>query len=1276
MTIKNYLWKILSIFNLLFIIQFLFSQEVEHILPPGTTFYAGFDETLIPEKAVGLKTPHIEPSDAIFTQDDFVDGIKNKAVLIQFGKRLMYKRADNLPREEGTIAFWMKNIGWIPDGKDENFYIIFQCRGMNIYRTPRSPNITVYVYSRREGETKTAVLYGKVNWKKEEWHHIAVSWKETAKEEKKGEGRLFIDGLLVSEKKDVLFWNESQGGDYFSIGAIHGDWKPVPSTPYMAVDEFYILNRALGEEEINKFFDIKKRKAIKIEGLPYIPGKQDTDGDGIDDATEISNFTNPFEVDTSGDGIPDSKSFNPLVRKDVKKTPKAEVKNIGGFPTFVIDGVPYTPPGYATGSTIVGDRFRILGQQGINLVGFCFYLPEPHNRNSSYLNLTASLDRIIEEIPDAYIILRVVIHRPSPTFAEKFPYDLQYFADGSPEFPEYLTQTYGYNKVWSWASEAWKAITAGELVRLINYIRATPPYNKHVIGIVIMAGNTGEWWYFNDFTRHRASYDYSPAMLQAFKKYAIEKYKTVEKLNQAWKENLTSFEEITLPTPEEKDRFTPYHYLNPDTSQKVIDYWFVHNKVLTEKALYFAKVCKLASENNWLVGLEFEGSGYTELWNGKCLTRPLIASPDIDFFAAPSFYQNRQPGGADQIRIAHTSLILNNKVWFNESDFRTHLSPGKGRYYNQGMDTLKDTLEVFKRHFGFITTLGVHMYWAENELGSFEDPNLLSLFGKQHFISMMSSCLKSFSTAEICVVYSEKSVLLSRSGCHRDYEFIRYSLARIGAPYDILEINDLISLPSPHYKMYIFTRVGCLDNKEREFIKNKLAKDGRYIIWMGVPGLINPDSQPSLSEKNVKDLIGMEVEGIRIDAPREKITLTDEARKLLQCDDEFMYDYDKLEVPPNRYWWDEYKRSQFFNYFSLKNPDVILGTFKDGKCGFGLKKFGSWTSIYASGNNISPNILRGIAKLAGVHIYNKENDFFFANSHFMVVHTRDGGKKEFYLKKPSYVYELYDDREIGKEITKFSENIPEKTTRFYYIGSYKEFISAMEKAKDRLQKEISSRKKLRKELDEKRAIEFQKKMEKVLKEGVPLSEDGFLRDFLVLGEFVLEDLMPENIKEERNVPIWREKMNKWVFGPEFLLYGNQETNLVPVINDKVTIGNQERKWRLITGKKGTWFTEGELGFSSPKAKLYYIGFYLTVDRNITLKMKLKVDDTAQLFVDGKPMENLTYLGQEQVYTFPMEKGIHCIILKILDHGSPTGFSLQITDEKGVPLKNALIFLKR
>ena len=82
---------------------------------------------------------------------------------------------------------------------------------------------------------------------------------------------------------------------------------------------------------------------------------------------------------------------------------------------------------------------------------------------------------------------------------------------------------------------------------------------------------------------------------------------------------------------------------------------------------------------------------------------------------------------------------------------------------------------------------------------------------------------------------------------------------------------------------------------------------------------------------------------------------------------------------------------------------------------------------------VSAKILRNICKFANVHIYLETEDILYANKHFIVIHTKEKGKKKIKLLKKADVYEIYENRVIGKGIKEFTEELPAKVTRIYFL---------------------------------------------------------------------------------------------------------------------------------------------------------------------------------------------------------------------------------------------------
>ena len=72
-----------------------------------------------------------------------------------------------------------------------------------------------------------------------------------------------------------------------------------------------------------------------------------------------------------------------------------------------------------------------------------------------------------------------------------------------------------------------------------------------------------------------------------------------------------------------------------------------------------------------------------------------------------------------------------------------------------------------------------------------------------------------------------------------------------------------------------------------------------------------------------------------------------------------------------------------------------------GRCrpGFGVKTFNPedpqkpWSSVYVATPNVPAPVLRGIARFAGVHLYNEDGDVLYATPNLLSVHSVSGGPR-------------------------------------------------------------------------------------------------------------------------------------------------------------------------------------------------------------------------------------------------------------------------------------------
>ena len=68
-------------------------------------------------------------------------------------------------------------------------------------------------------------------------------------------------------------------------------------------------------------------------------------------------------------------------------------------------------------------------------------------------------------------------------------------------------------------------------------------------------------------------------------------------------------------------------------------------------------------------------------------------------------------------------------------------------------------------------------------------------------------------------------------------------LARIGAPYDIYNFSDLDhrDLPWDRYKLCIFLNAFCVPDEKRAFLRSKVQRNGRTLLWVYAPNYIQKD---------------------------------------------------------------------------------------------------------------------------------------------------------------------------------------------------------------------------------------------------------------------------------------------------------------------------------------------------------------------------------------------------------------------------------------------------
>ena len=93
-----------------------------------------------------------------------------------------------------------------------------------------------------------------------------------------------------------------------------------------------------------------------------------------------------------------------------------------------------------------------------------------------------------------------------------------------------------------------------------------------------------------------------------------------------------------------------------------------------------------------------------------------------------------------------------------------------------------------------------------------------------------------------------------------------------------------------------------------------------------------------------------------------------------------------------------------------------------------------WRSVYSPKPNVPADILRSLAREAGVHIYWESEEPLYANDRLIALHTIEGGPRTVVLpKKFRRIYEVFSGRVVAENADRFEDTLTAPCTMLYEL---------------------------------------------------------------------------------------------------------------------------------------------------------------------------------------------------------------------------------------------------
>jgi len=709
----------------------------------------------------------------------------------------------------------------------------------------------------------------------------------------------------------------------------------------------------------------------------------------------------------------------------MKKPISAKVEMYKGKPTIFLNNEPFSsmiysltdqPGGRFSTDDVPQLNIKLFAEIGVKL----FQLDIPmdliwmENGELSLEVAKKQVHGVLEVCPDAAIFFRLHVNAPK-WWIDQHPeencvYD-KFEARPDPESAkrQYIYYDAGLAKRFSLASKKWLQSSTEKVQQFCELFSKTEEGN-HLAGIQVACGIYGEWHYWGLL---KWESDFSEPMKKHFSEWTQKKYSSNENLKKAWNNNDITFETITVPNTEERDKTNAGIFRDPKHDQKVIDYYTCQHELVGNLVLHFCSTVKKLWPRPIITGA-FYGyffSVFNRLAAGSQLDiEPVLKSKEIDYLCGPQAYEPEAyfAGEPYRSRSLITSVLLNGKLWLDEMD----QSPRRTLPYDKDSNDnplydyhLAENVATIARNTMFPHSKGMGLWFYDFGMtGMYTHP------GKSTFPEYCITgywdhpkyleCIKNLkeiydkklheeytSDADILMVFDTKSQYYLKSVKNGDpvtaqiIDWMTLNSFYAGVVFDPIHISDLDKVDINQYKMVIFGNTLVIEEKTKEIIKNKIANGKRHLLWIYAPGYCDGKI---ISNDFVSNLVDIQLKPNKLDT----IPCLNISKSI-------------GNIPPQR------SKGVCSPLFSIEDEKAsILGNYEhDNSPAFGKKELDNYTSWFIGLPPTNFNLLKYIYRTAEVNIYNEDKDIFYSGNGILTMHTNSGGHKSIVLKN-GYIVEV------------------------------------------------------------------------------------------------------------------------------------------------------------------------------------------------------------------------------------------------------------------------------
>ena len=567
-----------------------------------------------------------------------------------------------------------------------------------------------------------------------------------------------------------------------------------------------------------------------------------------------------------------------------------------------------------------------------------------------------------------------------------------------------------------------------DIIAMIRHLVACveqSEYGKAVVGYAICGFADAQFVNWGWKSRDGGLDDYSAPAQAAFRHWLRARYRNdVAALQSAWKAPEVTFETAAIPPAEE--RLSKGLWLDWQQMENVADFNRFSAEVPMDLPSAIAAEIKSLTGGNKLTVCYFASA--LNGWPSGAGLAHMLDQDSVDLLGAPADYWIRLPGYPGGCQSMPASVLLHQKLYMTEQDWRSFAKPSASEPadFGDGRARTQEELDaMIRRESGMMISQGQGSWILPNEPGIFP-PAARTVIREASGAFQRDLVGDEPLRADVAFFVGERSLdylTLGKGIAYRWYLLRRQrdQWDMSGVPYHLYLQSDLTASSLPDYKVYVFVSPQHLTEAERAKIE-ELKSNGHTLVFLHAPGVIGA-ADPAQA---VSGITGITVEAL----PKPQKFMG-----------EWLAGEGELTKDLSGPFGDRSRRGAFGDAtiesfaFAVNDPGATpLAKYRDtGGIAFATRDFGTWRSIFCGIPRLESQFLNNLAREAGAWVAAPAGDAVFANQRIATIHAISSGKKQIELAAPSRVTDLTSGVVVSESSSRIEIEMKQGDTRWFWL---------------------------------------------------------------------------------------------------------------------------------------------------------------------------------------------------------------------------------------------------